>query len=39
LVDAGADKTVANKVGLRAGDFGIEEEVSFHRFYLCLSIA
>lgn len=29
LLDAGADKTKANKLGLRPGDFGVQVEVSF----------
>ncbi|TIA90143.1 hypothetical protein E3P99_01696 [Wallemia hederae] len=29
LVDAGANKTVVNKLGLKASDFGVEDEVSF----------
>jgi len=36
LLDAGADKTKANKMGLKALDFGVEVEVSPFLVVLCL---
>lgn len=34
LLDVGANRVLANKLGLRPGDFGVETEVGYHAFWI-----